>query len=161
MRLLWPLDAILYFLLQWTLVLMYMVFNEHVRYIEQNLSVPSIFSMKTLTQNHGLRNTAFIEFLTISNKHIGFLLKFYHGFSQKYHIFELWSSSAIIESLKSVKFPMHEVARNSNSKHFYSHVLLFQTTLCLQLHYSWILWTMASLKSSISPTKSSRQIYCT
>ena len=37
--------------------------------------------MITLIQNLSLTNTAFNEFLNISNKTIGVLLKFYHGFT--------------------------------------------------------------------------------
>ena len=46
------------------------------RYIEQNFSVPSFLTMKTLIQNLDLTNTAFNKFLIISNKNIGFLHKF-------------------------------------------------------------------------------------
>ena len=64
---------------------------------QTNLSVPSFLTMKTLIMNLGLTNTAFTEFLMISNlrigfisnKSIGFLIKFNHAFSEQYHIFEL------------------------------------------------------------------------
>ena len=55
--------------------------------------------MKTLVQNFGLTNTTFNEFLIILNKNIGFLLKFYHRFSEQYLIFELQSLFLILESL--------------------------------------------------------------
>ena len=45
--------------------------------------------MRALIENLGLTNIAFNEFLIISNKNIGFLLKFYYGFSEQCHIFEL------------------------------------------------------------------------
>ena len=65
--------------------------------------------METLIQNLGLTNTAFNEFLIIANKSIGFLLTFYHGFSEQYHIFELRSLFTIFESLKSAEFLMRAV----------------------------------------------------
>ena len=64
-------------------------------------------------------NTTFNEFLIISYKDIGFILKFYHGFSDQHYIFKLRSLFATFESLKSVEFPLHTVVRNSNSKHFH------------------------------------------
>ena len=85
--------------------------------------------MKTLIQNLGLTNTAFNEFLIISNKNIGFLLKFYHGLSEQYHIYELQSLCATFESLKSVEFSMHTVVRYSNSKRFDWDVSSFQIRL--------------------------------
>ena len=91
-------------------------------YIEQNLSVPSFLTRKTLIQNLGLTNIAFNEYLVIWNKNIGFHLKFYGRFSEQNHIFDLRSLFATFESLKSVKFPMHALVRNSNSKHFHSNV---------------------------------------
>ena len=84
--------------------------------------------MKTLTQNLGLTNTAFNEFLIISNKSINFLLMFYRGFSEQYHIFKLRSLFTTFQSLKPVEFPMNPVVRNSNSKHFHSNALSFQIT---------------------------------
>ena len=42
--------------------------------------------MKSLMQNLGLTKTTFNELLIISNKNIGFLVKFYHGFSEHYNI---------------------------------------------------------------------------
>ena len=50
--------------------------------------VPSFLAMKTLIKNLGLTNTAFNEFLVISNKNIGPFIKFYGGYSEQYHIFE-------------------------------------------------------------------------
>ena len=102
-------------------------FNEYgfkriPRYTGQNLPVPSFLTMKTLMQNLVLTNTAFDEYLVISNKNIGFLLKFYHRFSEQNHILELRSLFATFESLKSVEFPIHAVVRNSDSKHFHSNV---------------------------------------
>ena len=38
--------------------------------------------MKTLIQNPDLANSAFNDFLIILNENIGFILKFYHGFSE-------------------------------------------------------------------------------
>ena len=58
-------------------------------YIEKNLSVTSFLTMKTLIQNFGLTNTAIKKFLIILKKNMGFLLKFYQGLSEQYHIFEL------------------------------------------------------------------------
>ena len=58
--------------------------------------------MKTLIQNFYRKSTAFNEFLNISNKHIGFFLKIYHGFNKQYHNLEVRSLFAIVESLKSV-----------------------------------------------------------
>ena len=58
--------------------------------------------MKTLIQKPELMNIVFNEFLAKSNKSIGFFLKFYHGFSEQYHIFELRSLFATFESLKAV-----------------------------------------------------------
>ena len=105
------------------------------RYIEQNLSVPSFLTMKTLILSFNLTNTAFNEFLIILNKNIGFLFKFYHGLSELNHIFEFRSLFATAESLKSVEFPIHAVVRNSNSKHFHSMPNHFKLCLVqLQLH---------------------------
>ena len=85
--------------------------------------------MKTLIQNLVLTNTAFNEFLIISNKNFGCLIKFYHGFSKHYHTFDLRSLFATFESLKSVEFTMHAVVRNSNLKHVRSNASSFQITL--------------------------------
>ena len=90
---------------------------------------PFILTMKTLMQKLGLMNTTFNKFLIISKKNIGFLLKFYHGFSKQYHIFELRDLFTTFESLKSVKFPRHTVVQNSNSKNFHSNSSSFQITL--------------------------------
>ena len=60
--------------------------------------------MKNLIQNPGYTNTVFNVFLTISNKYIGFLHKFYIGFSERYHVFEPRGSFATFESQKSVEF---------------------------------------------------------
>ena len=45
--------------------------------------------MKTLIRNLGLKNTTFNEFLIISNKNIGFLVKFYHANSIMFLSFEV------------------------------------------------------------------------
>ena len=71
--------------------------------------VPSFLTVKTLIQNLGLTNTPFNKFLIISNKNIRFFLRFYHGLSEQYHIFEFQSLFTTFESLKSVEFPMHAV----------------------------------------------------
>lgn len=102
-----------------------MVFNEFL-VISNKISRSLHFWLWKLIQNLGLANTAFNEFLIISNKYIGFLLKFYHGFSEQYHIFELRSLFATFESLTSVEFPMYAVVRNSNSKHFHPNASSFQ-----------------------------------
>ena len=62
-------------------------FNKHdlyriLRYIEQNLSVPLFLTTKSLIQNLSLTNTPFNKFLIISNKNIGFLIKFYPVFTE-------------------------------------------------------------------------------
>ena len=67
-------------------------------------------------QNLGLTKTAFNEFLITSNKNIGFVVKFYHGFSEQYRIFELRSLFATFESLKSVEFSVHAVGSSSVAK---------------------------------------------
>ena len=97
--------------------------------MEQNLSVPSFLTMKTLIQNLGLTNTAFNEFFNILNKNNGFLLNFCHGFSKQYHSLELRGLFATFESLKSVEFPMRAIIRNSNSKLFHSYASSFRVTL--------------------------------
>ena len=74
-----------------------------------NASLPSFLNTKTQIQSLNLTNTAFKEFLVISHKNIGFLLKFYQEFSEQYRIFELRSLFATFESLKSVEFPMHTI----------------------------------------------------
>ena len=78
-------------------------FNGHV--ILTNFSL----YRKTLIQNFDLTNTALNEFLIISNKNVGFLIKFYHGFSERYHTFELRSLFPTFESLKSVEIPIYAV----------------------------------------------------
>ena len=114
---------LLFFLLTTLLDMVDPRFNEYgfkriSLYIEQNLSVPSFLTRKTLIQNLGLTNIAFNEYLVIWNKNIGFHLKFYGRFSEQNHIFDLRSLFATFESLKSVKFPMHALVRNSNSNTF-------------------------------------------
>lgn len=69
-------------------------------------------------QNVALTTITFNEFLIISNQNIGFLLKFYHAFSEQHHIFAVRNLFATFESQKSVEFPMQEV-QNSNLKHFH------------------------------------------
>ena len=61
-----------------------------------------------------------------------FVLKFYHGFSEKYHIFEHRTLFATFESLKSVEFGIHVIFRNSNLKHFHS-----DPSLRFKLHCSY------------------------
>ena len=111
--------------IQWTLVLT----NSSI--YRTNLSVSSFLNIKTFIQNLGLTNTAFNEFLIISNKNIGFLLRFYHVFSDNGFIifFKLRNFFAAFESLKPVEFPMPAVVRNMNLKHFHSNVSSFQITL--------------------------------
>ena len=74
--------------------------------------------METLIQNIGLTNTTFNRFLILSNKNIGFLLKFYYRFSEQYYILELQSLFTTFKSLKSVKLLMHAVVQNPNLKRF-------------------------------------------
>ena len=74
--------------------------------------------METLIQNIGLTNTTFNRFLILSNKNIGFLLKFYYRFSEQYYILELQSLFTTFKSLKSVKLLMHAVIQNPNLKRF-------------------------------------------
>ena len=94
--------------------------------------------MKILITNLGLTNTTFNEYLMILNWSIGFyieqisisfLLQFYYGFSEQYHIFELPSLFATFKLMKFVKFLMYAVVQNSYSKHFDSNALPFQITL--------------------------------
>ena len=89
-------------------------------------------------QNLGLINAAFNEFLIISNRNIGFLLKFSPGFREQYYVFEFQNLFATFESLKSVEFPMHAVVQNSNSKSFLSNVSSFQITSLLQCSSKYI-----------------------
>ena len=84
--------------------------------------------MKTLIQNLSLTNTTFNELLIVSNRNIGFFLKFSHGFSKQHHIFELWSLFGTLESLKSVKFLTHAVVLIQ---------IIIQIPLQLQLHCSY------------------------
>ena len=86
-----------------------MVFKRIPCYTEQNFSVPSFLTKKTIIQNHGLTNTGFNKFLILLNKNISFLIKFYHGFSEQDHIFKLQCFFATFKSLKSVELPMHVV----------------------------------------------------
>ena len=96
--------------------------------------------MKTLIQNLGLTNTVFNEFLIRSNKNIGFLLKFYHGFSEHYHILELRSLFATFESLKSVEFPMQAEFEIRIENMF------VEMPRCFKLYYSYI--TVYTVKNS-------------
>ena len=105
-----------------------MVFNEFLDVSNKCLG-PIISDYEIQIQSLSLTNTAFKEFLIISHKNIGFLLKFYQEFSEQYRIFELRSLFATFESLKSVEFLMHTEFRNSNSKHFCSNASLLQFTL--------------------------------
>ena len=59
-------------------------------------------------------------------------LKIYYVFSKQYHIFELWSSFATFESLKSVEFPMLKVVWNSIPKYIF-----FQIPRRFKLHRSY------------------------
>ena len=85
-----------------------MVFNEFLDVSNKCLG-PIISDYEIQIQSLSLTNTAFKEFLIISHKNIGFLLKFYQEFSEQYRIFELRSLFATFESLKSVEFPMRAV----------------------------------------------------
>ena len=85
--------------------------------LKYSYTVSSFLTMKTVIQNPDLANSAFNEFLIISNENIGFLLKFYLRFGEEDHIFKLRSLFATFNSLRSVEFPMHAVVRNSNSKY--------------------------------------------
>ena len=76
---------------------------------QKNLSVSSFFTKKMLIQDLGLTNTAFNKFFILWNKNIGFLLKYYHGFGEQYHIFQLRSLFSTFKSLKSVEFPVDTV----------------------------------------------------
>ena len=45
--------------------------------------VPSCLAVKTLTKNIGFANTAFCEFLVISNKNIAPFIKFNYGYNEQ------------------------------------------------------------------------------
>ena len=94
--------------IQETLALANMVFNEFL-VISKKIS-PSFLTIKSPIQNLGLTNTAFDKFLFMPNKNIGFLLKFYLGFSKQYHIFKSENLFATFESLRSVEFPMQTIS---------------------------------------------------
>ena len=111
-------------IIQWTLVLTNMVFNEFL-VTSNKISRSLHFWLKKKAK----KNTAFNEFLVISNRNIGSFLKFCHVFSEQYHISEFRSLFATFESLKSTKFPMHTVIPNSNSKYFHWNVSSFQIKL--------------------------------
>ena len=74
--------------------------------------------MKTLTQNFYQKSTAFNEFPNISNKHIDFFLKIYHGFNKHYHNLEVRSLFAIVESLKSVGISAARICSKFKFKSF-------------------------------------------
>ena len=101
-------------------------------YIVQNLSAASFLTIKTLIQSLSSTDVAFNEFLIISNKNIGFLLKSYNEFSGQYHIFELRSLFGTFESLKFIEFSMQAVVGNSNSKYFRSNASSFQITFSVR-----------------------------
>ena len=105
-------------IIQWTLVLTNFLLHR-----TKSLG-PFTFDWKKAK-----KNTAFNEFLVISNRNIGSFLKFCHVFSEQYHISEFRSLFATFESLKSTKFPMHTVIPNSNSKYFHWNVSSFQIKL--------------------------------
>ena len=98
--------------LSWILVLTNMVFNEFLVISTKISRAFHFWLWKTLIQNPGLTNTTFREFPIISNKNIGFLLKFYHGY--------FWASKFICN------FWITEIYRISNAcsswKHFHSNV---------------------------------------
>ena len=108
--------------------------------------VCSFLAMKTLIQIPiGLTKIIFNDFL-ISNKNVGFIMDLVNSII----IFDLRSSFATFELLKSVKFLIHAVVQNLDSKHFHSNALSIQNyivvTVTWFLHWSCILWKMVSLK---------------
>ena len=76
-------------------------------------------------QNLGLTHTATNKFLIILNKSIDLLLKFCHGFSKQYHIFELQSLFTTFESLISVEFLIYAVVHISSLNYFHINGLSF------------------------------------
>ena len=86
-----------------THVLTNMVFNE-LLVILNKISWSLHCWLCKLIKNLGLLNTAFNEFLIISNKNISFLLKFYHGFSKQYHILSFKVYLKLPDACNSSKF---------------------------------------------------------
>ena len=123
--------------LQWTLVLTNIVFNESLEISNQSLG-SLIFDYENFHTNLVTSN----KFLITSNKNIGFLVTFYHGFSEQYRIFELQSLFAIFESLKFVKFPIHAISKFKFKTFPFKHFIVsnqIAVTVTLQLHYSCVL----------------------
>ena len=123
--------------LQWTLVLTNIVFNESLEISNQSLG-SLIFDYENFHTNLVTSN----KFLITSNKNIGFLVTFYHGFSEQYRIFELQSLFAIFESLKFVKFPIHAISKFKFKTFPFKHFVVsnqIAVTVTLQLHYSCVL----------------------
>ena len=123
--------------LQWTLVLTNIVFHESLEISNQSLG-SLIFDYENFHTNLVTSN----KFLITSNKNIGFLVTFYHGFSEQYRIFELQSLFAIFESLKFVKFPIHAIAKFKFKTFLFKYFVVsnqIAVTVTLQLHYSCVL----------------------
>ena len=123
--------------LQWILVLTNIVFNESLEISNQSLG-SLIFDYENFHTNLVTSN----KFLITSNKNIGFLVTFYHGFSEQYRIFELQSLFAIFESLKFVKFPIHAISKFKFKTFPFKHFVVsnqIAVTVTLQLHYSCVL----------------------
>ena len=123
--------------LQWTLVLTNIVFNESLEISNQSLG-SLIFDYENFHTNLVTSN----KFLITSNKNIGFLVTFYHGFSEQYRIFELQSLFAIFESLKFVKFSIHAISKFKFKTFPFKHFIVsnqIAVTVTLQLHYSCVL----------------------
>ena len=123
--------------LQWTLVLTNIVFHESLEISNQSLG-SLIFDYENFHTNLVTSN----KFLITSNKNIGFLVTFYHGFSEQYRIFELQSLFAIFESLKFVKFPIHAISKFKFKTFPFKHFVVsnqIAVTVTLQLHYSCVL----------------------
>ena len=123
--------------LQWTLVLTNIVFHESLEISNQSLG-SLIFDYENFHTNLVTSN----KFLITSNKNIGFLVTFYHGFSEQYRIFELQSLFAIFESLKFVKFSIHAISKFKFKTFPFKHFIVsnqIAVTVTLQLHYSCVL----------------------
>ena len=77
--------------------------------IQQMLCIEQILDYANADTKLWFKNTPFNEFLIISNKNNGFLNRFYIGFSEQYHTFELQILFVSFESLKAIEFLMHAV----------------------------------------------------
>ena len=89
--------------------------------------------MKTLIQIPiGLTKIIFNDFL-ISNKNVGFIMDLVNSII----IFDLRSSFATFELLKSVKFLIHAAVQNLDSKHFHSNTLSIQNYIVVTV--TWFL----------------------